>query len=270
MRQHQTYPAFPFRPHPSRLGLLAALSVFASLLLLPGRTLAAPAVPVQVHHVGFDRHAQAPVVILADAETARFLPIWVGPFEARAIALALAGIPAPRPLTHDLMKNVLEHIGVQFQKVIVSGLENNTYFAQIHLLFTDRPVEIDSRPSDAIALALRFDRPIFVAQDVFAASGQRLPVPLQPISTTVMGVEVQNLTAELAEYFQLPTADGVLVTNAAQSRGTLQRGDVILALEGKLIRNITDFRKKTRQENQPVRLLVRRFGQDIGVILTPK
>ena len=210
------------------------------------------------------------MVILADAEAARFLPIWVGPFEARAIALALAGTPAPRPLTHDLMKNVLEHVGVQFQKVIVSALRNNTYFAQIHLLFTDRPVEIDSRPSDAIALALRFGRPIFVAQDVFAESGQRLPAPLPPISATVRGVEVQNLTAELAEYFQLPTAEGVIVTNSTQSRGTLQRGDIILALEGELIRNISDFRKKTRRENQSVRLLVRRSGQDIGVILMPR
>ncbi len=267
MQQHQAHPSFPFRPHSSPCGLLVALSVFVPLLLLPGLAPAAPAVPVQVHHVGFDRQAQAPVVILADAETARFLPIWVGPFEARAIALALAGTPAPRPLTHDLMKNVLDHVGVRFQKVIVSALKNNTYFARIHLLFTDRPVEIDSRPSDAIALALRFDRPIFVAQDVFAESGQRLPVPLQPISATVMGIEVQNLTVDLAEYFQLPTADGVLVTNSTQSRGTLQRGDVILALEGELIRNISDFRKKTGQENQSVRLLVRRSGQDIGVIL---
>ena len=162
-----------------------------------------------------------------------FLPIWVGPFEARAIALALAGTPAPRPLTHDLLKNVLEHMGVEFQKIVVSALKDNTYFARIHLLFTDRSVEIDSRPSDAIALALRFDRPIFVARDVFTEGSQRLSAPLQTLSTTVRGIEVQNLTAELADYFQLPTVEGVLVTNAAQSRGRLQRGDVILALGGR-------------------------------------
>lgn len=270
MRQHQTLPPLSFQLRSSQSGLLVGLFVFALFLLLPGRVSAAPAVPVQVHHVGFDRQAQAPVVILADTETARFLPIWVGPFEARAIAMALAGTPAPRPLTHDLMKNVLEHIGVEFQKIVVSALENNTYFAQIHLLFTDRSVEIDSRPSDAIALALRFDRPIFVAQDVFTESSQRLPAPLQTINATVMGIEVQNLTTELAEYFQLPTAEGVLVTNATQGRGALKRGDVILALEGELIRNISDFRRKTVQENQSVRLLVRRSGQDIHVILTPR
>lgn len=270
MRQHQTHTSFPFRLHSSRRGLLVGPFMFALLMLLPSRSPAVSTVPVQVHHVGFDRHAQAPVVILADAESSRFLPIWVGPFEARAIALALAGTPAPRPLTHDLMKNVLEHMGVEFQKIVVSALKDNTYFAQIHLLFTDRSVEIDSRPSDAIALALRFDRPIFVAEDVFAESSQRLPAPLQTISATVMGIEVQNLTAELAEYFQLPTAEGVLVTNAAQDRGTLQRGDVILALEGELIRNISDFQQKTLQENQSVRLLVRRSGRNIDVILMPR
>lgn len=270
MRQHQTHTSFPFRPHSSRRGLLAGLSIFALLVFLPGRVLAVSAVPVQVHHVGFDRQAQAPVVILADTETARFLPIWVGPFEARAIALALAGTPAPRPLTHDLMKNVLEHVGVEFQKIVVSALKNNTYFAQIHLLFTDRSVEIDSRPSDAIALALRFDRPIFVAEDVFAESSQRLPAPLQTISATVRGIEVQNMTAELAEYFQLSTVEGVLVTNAAQGQGSLQRGDIILALEGELIRNISDFRQKTLQKNQSVRLLVRRSGRNIDAILMPR
>ena len=267
MRQHQTLPPFSFQCRSSQSGPLAGLFVFALFLLLPGRAAAASAVPVQVHHVGFDRQAQAPVVILADTETARFLPIWVGPFEARAIAMALAGTPAPRPLTHDLMKNVLENIGVEFQKIVVSALKDNTYFARIHLLFTDRSVEIDSRPSDAIALALRFDRPIFVAQDVFTESSQRLPGPLQTISATVLGIEVQNLTAELAEYFQLPTAEGVLVTNTAQGRGALQRGDVILALEGELIRNISDFRQKTLQGNPSVRLLVRRSGQNIDVIL---
>ena len=269
MRQHQTHLSLPFRLRSSRRGLLAGLSVFA-LLLQPGRALAVSVVPVQVHHVGFDRHAQAPVVILADTETTRFLPIWVGPFEARAIALALAGTPAPRPLTHDLMKNVLEHMGVKFQKIVVSALKDNTYFARIHLLFTDRSVEIDSRPSDAIALALRFDRPIFVARDVFTEGSQRLSAPLQTLSTTVRGIEVQNLTAELAEYFQLPTVEGVLVTNAAQSRGRLQRGDVILALEGELIRNIADFRQKTLPENQSVRLLVRRSGQNINIVLMPR
>ena len=267
MRQHQTLPPFSFLRRSSQSGLLAGLFVFALFLLLPGRAAAVSAVPVQVHHVGFDRQAQAPVVILADTETARFLPIWVGPFEARAIAMALAGTPAPRPLTHDLMKNVLENIGVEFQKIVVSALKDNTYFARIHLLFTDRSVEIDSRPSDAIALALRFDRPIFVAQDVFTESSQRLPGPLQTISATVLGIEVQNLTAELAEYFQLPTAQGVLVTNTVQGRGALQRGDVILALEGELIRNISDFRQKTLQGNPSVRLLVRRSGQNIDVIL---
>ena len=270
MRQHQTHTSFPFRLHSSRRGLLAGLPIFVLLVFLPGRALAVSAVPVQVHHVGFDRQAQAPVVILADTETARFLPIWVGPFEARAIALALAGTPAPRPLTHDLMKNVLEHVGVEFQKIVVSALKNNTYFAQIHLLFTDRSVEIDSRPSDAIALALRFDRPIFVAEDVFAESSQRLPAPLQTISATVRGIEVQNLTAELAEFFQLSTVEGVLVTNADQGQGSLQRGDIILALEGELIRNISDFRQKTLQENQSVRLLVRRSGRNIDVILMPR
>ena len=245
--------------------------VGASLLvLIAGLARAGDGVPVQVRHVGFDKQANAPVVILEDAKRARFLPIWIGSAEARAIALELEGIPAPRPLTHDLMKNVLDQIHVQFEKVIVSALKDNTYFARIYLQSANGNVEVDSRPSDAIALALRFERPIFVMPEVFEAGGQAMPAAAQTISATVMGVEVQNLTVALAEYFQLPSAQGVLVTNSMHANGDLHRGDIILALDGELLRDISDFQKKTEHEYRSVRLLVRRSGRDVGVSLTPQ
>lgn len=228
---------------------------------------ASEVVEVHVRHVGFDRQARTPVVILEDVEGTRFLPIWVGSFEARAIAMELDGVASRRPLTHDLIKNVLEQVGIEFRKVVVSALEKNTYFARIHLRSDERPVEVDSRPSDAIALALRFDRPIFVVQEVFDATGHVAP---QPISTALLGIEVQNLTAELAAYFELSNVDGVLVTNVAESHSVVQRGDVILALNGEFIRNVSDFREKTLHANRSVRLLIRRSGRDVGVNYTPR
>ena len=225
---------------------------------------------VQVRHVGFDRRANSPVVLLADTNQARFLPIWIGTFEARAIAMELEGVPPPRPLTHDLMKNILEQVGVQFQKIVVSALRENTYYARIYLTSADGQVEIDSRPSDAIALALRFGRPIFVAQGIFEKAGAALPSSPRPISAKVGGVEVQNLTAELADYFHLPNADGVLVTDSTHTRGELQRGDIVLALDGEQVRNVSDFRKRTQSEQRTVRLLVRRAGRDVGLEYTPE
>ncbi len=238
---------------------------------MPRAAFAEEMLQVQVRHVGFDRQANSPVVILEDANQARFLPIWIGAFEARAIAMELEGIPPPRPLTHDLMKNILEQVGVQFQKIVVSALKENTYYARIHLTSADGHVEIDSRPSDAIALALRFDRPIFVAPGIFEKAGAALPTsPRPPISAKVGSVEVQNLTAELADYFHLPNADGVLVTDSAHRRGELQRGDIILALDGERVRNVSDFRKRMQSEDRTVRLLVRRAGRDVGIRLTPE
>lgn len=236
---------------------------------MPSAAFTEELVQVQVRHVGFDRQANSPVVILEDANQARFLPIWIGAFEARAIALKLEGVPPPRPLTHDLVKNILEQVGVQFQKIVVSALKENTYYARIHLTSADGQVEIDSRPSDAIALALRFDRPIFVAPGIFKKAGTALQTSPRPISAKVGSIEVQNLTAELADYFHLPNADGVLVTDSAYRRGELQRGDIILALDGELVRNVSDFRKRMQNEDRTVRLLVRRAGRDVGIRLTP-
>jgi bifunctional DNase/RNase len=111
-----------------------------------------------------------PIVILKDERDERVLPIWVGIFEANAIALRIEEIETPRPMTHDLLRNFLEALNVRVEKVVVSELRDNTYFAQIHLDHNGSPRQIDARPSDAIALALRTEAPIFVEQAVLEQS----------------------------------------------------------------------------------------------------
>jgi bifunctional DNase/RNase len=107
-----------------------------------------------------------PIIILRDEEEKRSLPIWVGIFEANAIALELEKIATPRPMTHDLIKNVLEAVDAKVEKIVVNDLRENTFFALIHLRMGEEEVTVDSRPSDAIALALRAGAPIFVDDDV--------------------------------------------------------------------------------------------------------
>jgi uncharacterized protein len=107
-----------------------------------------------------------PIIILRDEEEKRALPIWVGIFEANAIALELEKIATPRPMTHDLIKNVLEAVDAKVEKIVVNDLRENTFFALIHLRMGEEEVTVDSRPSDAIALALRAGAPIFVDDDV--------------------------------------------------------------------------------------------------------
>ncbi len=107
-----------------------------------------------------------PIVILKDEEENRVLPIWVGVFEANAIALRMEAIDTPRPMTHDLLRDLLDKLHATVEKVVVNDLKDNTYFAHIHLLINGDQHVLDSRPSDAIALALRAEAPIFVEQSV--------------------------------------------------------------------------------------------------------
>lgn len=107
-----------------------------------------------------------PIVVLQDSEGRRVLPIWVGIFEANAIALQIENIATPRPMTHDLLRNVLSDLKADVQKIVVSDLKENTFYAVIHLLVGGELVMIDARPSDAIALALRVKAPIFAEEAV--------------------------------------------------------------------------------------------------------
>ncbi len=113
-----------------------------------------------------DPLTNSPIVILQSLEKNTLLPIWVGIFEANAIALQIERIDTPRPLTHDLIKNILLQLNANVDKIVVSDLQENTFYAVIHLRMNGDHITIDSRPSDAIALALRTDAPIYVTEEV--------------------------------------------------------------------------------------------------------
>ena len=107
-----------------------------------------------------------PIIILRDTDGQKVLPIWVGVFEANAIALQIENIQTPRPMTHDLLRNVIQDLQATVEKIVVCDLKENTFYALIHLQTPSGPVAIDARPSDAIALALRTRAPILVAEHV--------------------------------------------------------------------------------------------------------
>lgn len=117
-----------------------------------------------------DPVTKTPIVILKDADNKLNLPIWIGLLEATAMATELEGIKMARPMTHDLLKNILAELGGSVQHVEITELKENTYYAFVHLNVSDRELVIDSRPSDAIALALRTKSPIYVAKAVLEAS----------------------------------------------------------------------------------------------------
>jgi len=119
-----------------------------------------------VRGIALDPITNMPIIILKDMEEKRALPIWVGIFEANAIALELEKIATPRPMTHDLIKNILDGLGATVQQIVVNDLKDNTFFAVIEVSYNGNSVNIDARPSDAIALALRVNAPIFVTEKV--------------------------------------------------------------------------------------------------------
>lgn len=113
-------------------------------------------------HVQTGQH----VVILKERSADRYLPIWIGPYEANAIALKITGQKSERPITHDLVHRALDEFGIKLRRIVVTSLAGEVYFARVHLDQHGTEVDVDSRPSDAIALAVRFEAPIFVAADV--------------------------------------------------------------------------------------------------------
>ena len=121
---------------------------------------------MKVRGLALDPLSNMPIIILKDDEDTRSLPIWVGIFEANAIALELEKIATPRPMTHDLIKNILETIEARVLKVVVTDLKENTFYAVLHVQVGATEYTVDSRPSDAIALALRVAAPIYVDEDV--------------------------------------------------------------------------------------------------------
>lgn len=125
---------------------------------------------MKVHRLVLDPNTNSPIVILQDEETGAMLPIWIGIFEAHAIAMKLEGVDSPRPMTHDLLSNAIREISGTVTRVDVVDLQDNTYFARIHVLVGDKNHELDSRPSDAIALALRAEAPVYVANHVLEHS----------------------------------------------------------------------------------------------------
>jgi uncharacterized protein len=116
-----------------------------------------------------------PIVLLREAEGERYLPIWIGSAEASAIALALQGVVTPRPMTHDLMKNILDEVAVQVANIVITELREGTFYAVINLQRNGTSFEISSRPSDAIALAVRLGCKIFASEDVLAEAAILIP-----------------------------------------------------------------------------------------------
>lgn len=276
-----SHPAFPLRPTRGRVP--AALRrawrrlVLAPLLLLPVQAVAAPedAVRMEVRQVLVDSSTRTPVVILTGG--GRLLPIWIGNAEASSIARALEGQPSSRPNTHDLIGNLLEGLRATPERITITELRESTYFAVITLKVGRRRIAIDSRPSDAIAVALRTSAPIYATRQVLEQT-VRLNDPAVRRGegvTRMMGMHMQDLTAELAKLFATELRQGVLVahverTGAASVHG-FRRGDVIVRVDGRRVRNTRELEAALASRPATGRhtFRIRRDGGPVTIVVDP-
>ncbi len=152
-------------------------------------------VEMKIRGLMVDPTTQQPIVILKDLEGNTVLPIWVGLFEASAIALEVEKATTPRPMTHDLLRNMIQGLNAQVQRVVVSELKNDTFFAVIWLEQEGETITIDARPSDALALALRSDCPIYVSEDVLRTA-KVIPNPADQATPEDLKNWLENLNDE--------------------------------------------------------------------------
>ena len=163
-------------------------------------------VQVCVQSLGLDRGNNHPVVILQENDGERLLPIWIGPGEASAIAIELHQLKYPRPLTHDLLVSVLNGLGGDLQKVIISRVEENTYFAEMIIRRNGEVISIDARPSDSIAVALRLDAQIFAQNELLDQTSIEVAEDSSVVefgaSDTELGQNQEQAAEELKEYLR--------------------------------------------------------------------
>ncbi len=152
-------------------------------------------IPVHVHAITMDPDSNSPVLVLKEIEGERSLPIWIGLLEATAIATEMEKISFVRPMTHDLTVNLLKAVGAQVTRVVVTELKDNTFYAVITLRMGDSEVEVDARPSDAIAIALRTDAEILVSEKVMNSA-----LPQEP--TTIYEEDVPKEKKKWAELLE--------------------------------------------------------------------
>jgi len=223
------------------IGLAGILLITLVLLSISKET--PPAfVEMEVKGVRLDTIGQSPVVILADKEGKKALPIWIGLVEANAIDKELRNITSPRPMTHDLLHSILDQVQVRVSEVKIVDLKDNTYYARLFLTLNKKLIEVDARPSDAIILALKSKTPIFVLATILDAQGIVLT---KKDMGERYGIRIQELTPSLASHFNFKGQKGVLVseviTGSASEVSGIKAGDIITKVDLKGVGSVQEF-----------------------------
>jgi len=222
---------------------LAVFLLIALVFFAVSKETPPPFVEMEVKGVRMDVLGQNPVVILADKEEKKALPIWIGLLEANAIERELKSVTTSRPMTHDLLNSILEQVHAKVKEVKIVDLKDHTYYAKLFLIVDKELIELDARPSDAIIMALKSKAPVYVAAKIIDDQG--VPLTRKEALGERYGIRVQELTPSLASHFNFKGQKGVLVSEvvsgSASEASGIKPGDIITKVNLKEVGTVQEF-----------------------------
>jgi bifunctional DNase/RNase len=265
----------------TRLAAIAVIWLVVSLWLV-GKLVAGQTVPitpdqeellrVKVYQLITDPTNKQPVVLLADPSEKDALLIWIDFYEANAIFFELQGIRHSRPLTHDLLKSIIQKDDGKIHHVVITHVEEGIYHATIVIEKGDTLVEVDARPSDSIVMALKFEAPIFVSRSLFR--GMAIPLREHAETERGYGVTLQDLNPSLAEAFSFGSTRGVLVSDVREGsraeRDGLQRGDIFVEVGGQTVESVALLRDVLARSIGPLTARIFRKSEFVSKTIHPK
>jgi hypothetical protein len=257
-----------------KIGLAGILLTSLVLISIGKETLPA-FIEMEVKGVRLDAVGQNPVVILADKDGKKALPIWIGLLEANAIDKELKNITTARPMTHDLLHSILTQAHVKVKEVKIVDLKDNTYYATLFLKLNQGLIEVDSRPSDAIIIALKSKTPIFVSAKILDERGVALTKKND--FGERYGIRIQELTPSLASHFNFKGQKGVLVSEVISGSPSeasgIKAGDIITKVNSKELGIVQEFEEifDRAKVGSSLQILLFRDGkfQEVNLFLKP-
>jgi bifunctional DNase/RNase len=257
-----------------KIGLAVAL-ISSLVLVAISKETPPPFIEMEVKGVRLDAIGHNPIVLLADKEGKKALPIWIGLLEANAIDKELKNITSPRPMTHDLLHSILTQVQVEVKEVKIVDLKDHTYYATLFLKLSKGVIEVDARPSDAIILALKSKIPIFVAAKILDQHG--IALTKKDAFGERYGIRIQELTSALASHFNFHSKKGVLVSEvlpgSVSEASGIKAGDIITKINSKEVGSVQEFEEMfdTAKEGDSLRILLFREEkfQEVNLFLKP-
>ena len=227
---------------------------------------------VKFHNLSVDPQSNQPVVLLADPDEERALIIWIGFFEARAMHSEIKGDAPLRPLTHDLLKQIIQKSDGTFHHIVITQLKENIFYANIVIKRGNDFVEIDARPSDSIVMALKFKAPIYVSKDLF--DKMAVSIKEQTEIEDEYGLTLQDMTPSLAKYLSYGSQKGVLVSNIQKGsraeKDGIEVGDILVEIDGQPIIDTLFFKKTLAEIKASVKAKIFRKSQYISIVIHPE